>query len=311
MESTYQPNSFASPVLKGLEQKRSNLAQQVKQYQILLFSSVGGLAFVFIASANDWLDAYPSVTPFLFGAAAIIGIIYAAYYWNKLDKQYLETVKIPALNSIIKDRKLDWAAYPPGYIDEHFLNATNLFKSSPDNVTCTPFLQGNYHNKWFTCTRAEYSKGHGKRKSTVFSGLILQVNIEYGWKGTTVVLPDMAQSLLGKTLGGKLQGLASHNGLKVVHFEDKAFEKEYVVYTHWEDEARSILDSTMIDSLKELGKTYSGEVHISFQSNQITVAIGGLSMFKFGVKNSITDATTIEGIEDDLTWVTRVLDCFV
>ncbi|MBK9456075.1 MAG: DUF3137 domain-containing protein [Bacteroidetes bacterium] len=91
------------------------------------------------------------------------------------------------------------------------------------------------------------------------------------FNGNTYVLSDFGERFLGG-FGKMLQGL-SIGRPDVVRLEDVEFEKQFVVYSSDEVEARYILSTSFMEQIMAFKKKTNANIQLSFVGNNINVAI--------------------------------------
>ncbi len=133
--------------------------------------------------------------------------------------------------------------------------------------------------------------------------------------GHTIVLPDTAEKIFG-FLGKKMQSW-NFTRDEVVHVENAEFEKEFVVYSNDQVEARYILSISMLQRILDLKKKYNTNIYLSFINSKVFVAIQhNNNLFEPAFKESITNTDYIRkfytelasclSIVDDLSLNTRI-----
>jgi hypothetical protein len=126
----------------------------------------------------------------------------------------------------------------------------------------------------FSQVHSEYYTKRGKHHSwvTIFKGLFFVADCLKNFSSQTIVLPDVAQNLLGK-LGQALQSFSAPLG-RLVKFDDAEFEKYFVVYSEDENQARDILSPALMSRIVEFRKkNRSSWVRLSFAGSQVFVAL--------------------------------------
>lgn len=114
----------------------------------------------------------------------------------------------------------------------------------------------------------EVERRHGKngrhyyKHHTLLEGLVVAVELEPPVSGTTLVLPDVAERLLGSFVGGLLQRALPEIGERV-QMPDRDFEKQFVVYSTNPDEARRLLTPTLTQQLTLLRSNRRQKVLLS------------------------------------------------
>ena len=99
--------------------------------------------------------------------------------------------------------------------------------------------------------------------------------------------------------------------------ENAEFEKEFVVYSNDQVEARYILSTSMVQRILDLRKNYNTKVYLSFINSKVFLAFENSgNLFEPKFKQSITDSDYIRvfykelrdclSIVDDLNLNTRI-----
>lgn len=110
-----------------------------------------------------------------------------------------------------------------------------------------------------------------------------------------------------KTFGGAM-GSLSYTGEKV-RLEDPDFDKQFVVYSPDQIEARFILTTSMMERLKSLRKRMGSNVYIVFANNNIYIANNnGKDRFEIGMLSSINRRESIVGYYNDLAEQLGIID---
>lgn len=180
------------------------------------------------------------------------------------------------------------AAYRPGtryapsaYIERHELDSSGLFRNpSPNEVRGEDRVDGTIGDVRFRFSEvyAEHVKkwlgDDGQQKSKdihVFKGMFYVAEFNKRVSGRTYVFPDRAQRLLGG-LGQLLQSGDKTYG-ELVKLEDPEFEKQFVVYSTNQVEARYVLSSSLMRKLVALQARTSKPMRIAFASSHLYIAI--------------------------------------
>jgi hypothetical protein len=136
--------------------------------------------------------------------------------------------------------------------------------------------------------RNQNSKGRDTW-STIFQGLFIVADFNKHFKGETIVLPDTAQSTFGDLIGHWLQ---SNNAARdeLVKMDNPEFEKEFVVYSSDQIEARYILSHSLMKKLLDFKHKSKHSVYISFIGTHIYIAISyDRDLFEPSVFHSLLD----------------------
>jgi hypothetical protein len=131
---------------------------------------------------------------------------------------------------------------------------------------------------FFSEVHAEYysrgSKGE-KHWHTLFKGLYFTADFNKHFRSKTVVVPDVAERVLGGWLGNLFQKINFSRSGKLVKLENPDFERHYVVYADDPFEARYILTPVMMERLIEFRERpeTGDEVFVSFADSRVHIAV--------------------------------------
>jgi hypothetical protein len=156
--------------------------------------------------------------------------------------------------------------------------------------------------------------GERFRQGAVFRGLLLDADFNKHFHGSTYVLPDRAQRLLGG-VGQALQGLDDTYG-SLVKLEDPEFERLFVVYASDQVEARYILSSALMQRIVDFRRRSGHAMRFGFVGSHLYLAIERRrGLFEPPVLARLDDAVIHEfwhdlelftGIVEDLNLNTRI-----
>lgn len=248
----YYKNLF--PTLKNLEDKR----KKVKERMILI-SIIYTLLFALIAYAIG--DFYE----FILVAYIVLGTIIYKFLIKDYTHEFKLNVIKPLIHAIDNSLLYSSTTHVSDYLFEH----SNLF-SKPDRLSGNDYVKGKIDNINIQFSDIHAQKRHKNSKgkeswSTLFQGLFLVADFNKHFYGETVVLPDTAQNSFGSLIGHWLQ---SNNISRdeLVKMDDTEFEKEFVVYSSDQVEARYILSNALMKKL------------LFFKENQNMISISPLSV---------------------------------
>ncbi|MDQ1264806.1 MAG: hypothetical protein QG559_1807 [Campylobacterota bacterium] len=272
----YYKNLF--PTLQKLENDRKNLKHRI------VFVAVTMTAF-FIFLAYSLGNFYEFI---LFAYIALGGILYK-YLVHDYTHEFKMSVIKPLVHAI--DSTLLYSSTT--HISEYFFQHSKLF-SEPDKLSGNDYVKGQIDgiNIQFSDLHAQKKNQNSKGRdtwSTIFQGLFIVADFNKHFKGETIVLPDTAQSTFGDLIGHWLQ---SNNAARdeLVKMDDPAFEKEFVVYSSDQIEARYILSHSLMKKLLDFKHKSKQSVYISFIGTHIYIAISyDRDLFEPSVFHSLLD----------------------
>lgn len=272
MKSTSQLTDFyyktLYPSLEELEKERRAL-----KYRLIVASVIYTTIFILIFfSLSQMLFSIDFFLFFLVIYFAIGGFIYK-FLIKDYTFAFKEKIITPLISAI--DEKLNYASHL--HIDAMHFTRSQIFHAQPDRVSGNDYVHGTIDG-----VKIQFSDFHAEKKhkdskgrtswSTIFKGLFIVSDFHKNFHGTTIVLPDKAQSTFGDLLGGWLQS-NNPSRQELIKMDDPAFEKEFVVYGSDQVEARYILTHTLMKKLLDYKKRTKKELFVSFRANTITLAI--------------------------------------
>jgi len=255
----YYKNLF--PTLEILEKERKQL-----RFRIILFFIFLSIVSIFIATISQEFINFV-----VFAYIAIAGIVY-----KFLIKDYTSDFKQKIIKPLVEAIDPNLTYSESLHVEEELFNNADLF-STPNKLTGNDLVRGKIEDIdiEFSDIHAQKkhrnSKGH-KNHTTIFKGLFIVSEFNKNFKGKTVVLPDTAQSTFGNIIGNWLQSKNMRRD-ELVKMDNVEFEKEFVVYSDDQIEARYILSHSLMQKLLEYKEKSKHPIHISFIGSKIHMAI--------------------------------------
>ncbi|SMP86433.1 Protein of unknown function [Epsilonproteobacteria bacterium SCGC AD-308-E02] len=257
------------PTLEKLEDDRKHLRYRITVVGIFYTFVVLLMGFGFL----DYLQSIPN----LFFVLGFIYVGVGAFIYKFLIKDYTKEFKNKIIDPLIHaiDDKLSYISEM--HISKDYFNRSELFTQSPDRISGNDFVSGEIDG-----VKIEFSDLHAEKKhknsknkdtwETIFQGLFIVSEFNKHFKGKTVILPDTAQSTFGDLIGNWLQS-NNFGRSELVKMDDINFEKEFVVYSTDQIEARYILSHSLMKRLLAFKKKSQHPVYISFIGESIYMAI--------------------------------------
>jgi len=256
------------PSLQELEKERKKLKNKVLKYGGLL-TLITLIVSFYIVSNNLSLDLL------LFLGFGSFAVGTGLYKW--FIKDYTSDFKYKVIEPLIKEIDSSLTYTPKMHIPERYFKTSQLFTSSPDRVSGNDYVRGKIDG-----IQIEFSDFHAEKKhkdskgntswSTMFQGLFIISEFNKNFKGTTVVLPDTAESTFGDYIGSWLQSNNMGRN-ELIKMDNNEFEREFVVYGTDQIEARYILTPLLMQKLLNYKKRTKENTYISFHRNRIYLAI--------------------------------------
>lgn len=272
----YYNNLF--PTLQKLENDRKSLRHRIIFVAITVTAIFAAIAY----AINNYYDFI------IFIYIALIALLYKFMIKDYTHEFKMNVIK-PLIHAIDKTLLYSSTTHVSEYLFEH----SKLF-SNPDRMSGNDYVKGQIDgiNIQFSDIHAQKRNQNAKGKdtwSTIFQGLFIVADFNKHFNGETVVLPDTAQSTFGDIIGHWLQ---SNNAARdeLVKMDDPDFEKEFVVYSTDQIEARYILSHSLMKKLLDFKHKSKQSVYISFIGTHIYMAISyDKDLFEPSVFHSLLD----------------------
>ena len=257
------------PVLQELEQERETLKRKIIKLAAVyvLFTAFIGY-FIFKYSHGEI-----EIFLFFLFAAFTLGAILYKYIIKEYKSDFKEKIIAPLIHEL--DENLDY--FPQLHVQDGYFTRSRLFTSRPDRVSGNDYIRGKIDGVPIEFSDLHAEKRHKDSKgrttwSTIFQGLFIVSEFNKHFKSQTVVLPDRAQRTFGDFIGNWLQA-NNFSRNELVKMDNPAFEKEFVVYSNDQVEARYILTHTMMQKLLNYKKQTKHPLFVSFIGGSIYLAI--------------------------------------
>jgi hypothetical protein len=288
--------------LSGLEAGRKSLSQKL----LLAFFILGAIAVV---AAILKLVIVIILMPF-----TAVGVY--IYIHNKYGREFVSQFKERIIREIIAFLDPNLIYESKSYIPSPIFRLSNIFKTSPDRYTGDDYVSGmiGATKVEFSEIHAEYktesrdSKGHKKTHwHTIFRGIFFIADFNKSFIAKTVVLPDKAEKLFGR-FGQTLQSWTGIWG-QLVKMDDPDFEKEFVVYSGDQVEARYLLSTSIMKRILDFKNKAKKTIYISFSGQNIYVAIPyGKNLFEPKIFKTLLDFEPVKEYFEELSLVLNVVE---
>ena len=274
------------PTLKKLEEDRKHL-----RYRIILI----GFVYTFIVAMLIIL--FKELFSHNFDALAFVGVAYigiGGFIYKILTKDYTEEFKNKIISPMINEIDSNLNYSPTLHVSQHLFKKSKLFTSKIDRMGGNDFVKGKIDEVSIEFSDIHAEKKHKDSKgrtswSTIFKGLFIVCEFNKHFTGQTVVLPDTAQNSFGNIIGNWLQS-NNINRDELVKMDNSEFEKEFVVYSTDQIEARYILSHSLMEKLLIFKKRSKHPVYISFVGDSIHLAIEyNKDLFEPSIFHSLLD----------------------
>lgn len=209
---------------------------------------------------------------------------------------------------------------PKGKVDARSYKRSKLFTKNYDRYKGDDHVIGKLGS-----TQIEFSELHTQYETTdkdgrsswhtIFKGIFFIADFNKNFKGETFIQPDLAEKIFG-FIGSSLQGLNKSKG-DLVKMENVEFEKEFVVYSSDQVEARYILSTKLLQRIIDFKNKTGNKMHVSFINSKMYIGISlRKNLFEISYFKSLLKREPIEefykyldlciGIVEELDLNTRI-----
>ncbi len=273
-----------------LEEQRKKLKPRLVILCIITLCAIFGIIYTFIE-----LDSF-SFIPFL-----IVFFVFLFFYYLIIN-DYSDDFESQTITRIIEFIEPGLTYSSLDYVSMADFEDSQLFDHTPDSYDGSDLIGGTIDgiNIEFSYTNATYKSG--KYTNTIFDGTLFISDFNKNFQGSTIILPDYTESILGR-FANTLQKLSFKGEL--VKLENPEFERNFVVYSDNQVTARYILTPSLMERILNYKYKVNAPLYLSFINSKLYIAIPGLkSIPEPPVFNSII------GFEVYLKYYTNLLLLF-
>ena len=305
LESLY--NSKFKPQLSDLNAKRIEIVDRIKRY---------GLIFILLISVSLYLSFFynSGVIPIVF--IIFIMVIMGYFKIHPLWKSYKLEFKEKVIRKIINFIDESLSYNPSGKLSLEVFQKSGIFKTGVDSYKGDDYVYGKIGS-----TQVEFSEVHAEYKTTtvdskgrtqthwhtIFKGLLFSVDFNKHFNVKTYVLTDTAEKMFG-FLGKKLQSL-NFSRDDLINLENTDFEKQFVVYSADQIEARYILSPSLMERILDFKNQTKKDIQMSFVDNKLFVVVPyRKNLFEPKLFGNIVDFNHIQEYYNDLVLILDLVD---
>lgn len=295
------------PILQELEVERKILARRARNMILLPILITAPASFILLA------DTQPGIVAFVIFLTLFLG---AGIYWLTSRKRihaFKYRFKTEVVHAMIKtiDENLNYDHNR--FIPESDYKKSRLFLSGHTRYTGDDLVSGILGKTAIRFSELNVIKrvksGKDHRDVTIFKGILFIGDFNKHFKSETVVLPDIAENLLGNFLGGIVQSMSVGRD-KVVKLEDPEFEQAFVVHSNDQVEARYVLSAALMRRLLDFrAKLRARDLRISFIDSHVYIAVPvSKDLFEVSVLRTVLNFEVMKTYYDYLVLFTGVVD---
>ncbi|HRW62125.1 MAG TPA: DUF3137 domain-containing protein [Bacteroidales bacterium] len=212
------------------------------------------------------------------GIIGVIIILAAVVYIFMRYTTYRNQFKQEVVSKIIKLINPEYQYDANRHIDMHEFNESNLFSTKAERCQGDDYVEGKIESTDFKFSELNptykvETREDGKTTTewhSIYRGLFFHADFNKHIQGTTFVLPDKADRLLGI----KRKNLKrDKENYELVNLENPEFEKIYDVYGSSQVEARYILTPAIMEAMVTIAKKYGRNMYFSFKGERLYCAV--------------------------------------
>ncbi len=311
MASEYELKSLYENRLKDrlseLESSRKRIFSRHFLSILLIFGLAGGNYLLVTVAPHPAVMVISIV-----GSVAFL--IYYIYTTIQQQKQYRQAFKTGVVTELVRLINPEWQYLCNQCIGEDTYQHSGLFPHRYDRYEGDDFVSGRIDKTDFQFSElhTEYKQvtygSKGQRHEqwiTIFRGLFMHADFNKNFAGTTFVLPDTAERLLG-AWGQSLQRLSNRGEL--VKLENVAFEKLFVVYSSDQVESRYILTPAIMEAMVNLHQRFDGDIYFSFVDSRVYFAKGfSTALFEPNIFRSGVNFSDVKEMFDLLGMISSLI----
>ncbi|MCK5345458.1 MAG: DUF3137 domain-containing protein [Candidatus Heimdallarchaeota archaeon] len=306
----YYDTELMSELIELEQQRKDVIRKLIKRMGIVL-----AIAIMAIGSIIAFADSNSDNSPLLI-IAAIAAFLVGGIVFQRTKRLYTSRFKDQIIAKLVKFIHEGLSYQKDSCISSSIYNSSQIFKQRVDRYRGDDYVSGKIDKTFlqFSELHTEYKTEHCDSKGnrqiqwhTIFKGLFFIADFNKHFKGTTLVLPDVAEKLFGQ-LGNFLQSKNMTRG-QLVKMEDPEFEKLFVVYSSDQIEARYILSPGLMRRIVDFKQKNKKQIYLSFVSSRVFVAISYLkSLFEPRIFRTVIDFKPIQEYFEDLQLAIGIVD---
>jgi len=241
----------------------------------------------------------------------ITGVVIIVIVYRFTVTGYVMDFKMLIIEKIVRFIDENLTYNRTRHIPKSVFMSSQIFKTEPNRYEGDDYVTGTVGSTKieFSELDAKYESGSGKNRNVkiIFKGLFFIADFNKHFICQTVVLPDSAQKILGR-LGQKLQSF-NFNRDQLVKLEDPEFEKNFVVYSNSQIDARYILSTSLMKRIVDFKKKNNKNIHLSFVGSKVYVAISYIkNLFEPRVFQTLLSFEPIQQYFEDLSLAVGIVE---
>lgn len=269
MAQDFISNPQIQPVLAELETLRKKIvSKQTQGWGAIAF----GILLLIIAVAYGAV-----IIGVIVGAAAIIPGVVILYKISDEAALYKSRFKHEIIGAALSSIDQNLTINPNNGIAEEEFKFSQLFTQEPDRYHTEDLITGKIDKTafYFAEVHAEYkteTQGKNGRQThwhDILKGIVFTADFNKHFNGVTVIRPKDFGASLGAWFSKNVYSFGNKN---VVELENDGFNKNFVVYSTDQIEARYILTPALMEKINDLNSRSAYTVSLSFIDSRTFIA---------------------------------------
>ena len=232
-----------------------------------------------------------------------VGIFFlgaAWFVWYSIKKSFENKIKSKIMPTVCSCfGAMRW--YEGHYTDNEYLFSDSNVVPDFTSSSYDDVFEGIYKDVGIEIIEAEYDRGSGKNRTTVFNGVIVKLDMNKNFEGHTVIKPD------------GIFHSSPNAALKHTTLEDVVFEKKFDVFTDDEVEARYLITTAFMNRLNNMQTAFKAQkVCCSFYNKYLLIALStGKDLFSLcSLTKPIDDAQQYFQMYEEIVSIVKLIDHF-
>lgn len=288
------------PELDFLEQKRLRIYKELKVWAISLTCSLLFISFLL----KDLL----CMACFLALLALFVGIF--SFVYKLKISGFASLYKDQLIQKLITFISQNLFYQKSGFISSYEYKKSKIFPTPYDRYQGDDLVQGEVGG-----VALKFSELHTqvkkRRKNTnywadIFQGLFFVADFHKDFQTETVLLPDNAEKFIG-SFSHFFQSFSARG--KLIKLDNPEFERNFVIYSGDQVEARYILSHSLMENILLLKSRVQKELFISFVGSKIYIAIPfSKPLFEPKIYKKVTSFSEVRFYFDILSMALSIVD---
>ncbi len=276
------------PIIKELEIQRLKIKK--KLLFLILFNILVFIISLLLYNNDIINESYIFILLFILLISYTIG-------YKTITQGYAQKFKFGVIDPLLHAIDPNLHYNPSSHIPLHTIQEGKLFGTQINHIQGKDFVTGSIDSIAISFSDVTLdikqttvaNKKDPNHRVTLFKGLYIITQSPKKFHGSTIVLPDTAQHIVGEYIGHIVQSYNTQYG-ELIKMDNIEFEKKFVVYATDQIEARYLLTPSIMEKILLLQKHAKHPIYLSFVNNNIHIAVAyNKNLFEPSVFHSLLE----------------------